>query len=196
MKIVGLTGGIGSGKTTIAQMFSKLGVPIYIADVEAKKLTNTSKIIRRHLIELLGEESYNKEGINKKYVANLIFNNEDLLNKVNKIIHPKVAQHFKKWMAKQQGVYCIKEAAILFENESYKNCDYTILVTAPEEVRIQRVLKRDHTTRKEIEARINNQWSDSKKAKLASLIIENNKLETSQKKVIETHLFLLKSFQK
>ncbi|PHS64763.1 MAG: dephospho-CoA kinase [Flavobacterium sp.] len=196
MKIVGLTGGIGSGKTIVATMFNELNVPIYIADIEAKKLTNTSKVIRKKLTELLGTETYLETGLNKKFVANKIFNNKELLEKVNAIIHPKVAQHFNKWIKKQEGVYCIKETAILFENEGYKDCDFTILVTAPIKERIHRVLKRDETTKKEIENRINNQWSDAKKSNLADLVIENIKLKDTQQIVKKTHLFLLKSFRK
>jgi len=195
MKIVGLTGGIGSGKTTVAYMFQKLGVPVYIADIEARKLTNSSKIIRKKMIALLGKEAYFKEGINKKYVANLIFNNKKLLENVNAIIHPKVAQHFNKWLKKQNAVYCIKEVSILFENGSYKNCDYIILVTAPKEIRIQRVINRDQSAIEEVENRMNNQWSDEEKKNLSDIIIQNLDLQTTQKKVNETHLFLLKSFK-
>lgn len=187
MKIVGLTGGIGSGKTTVAKMFSELGVPIYIADVEAKKLTNTSKIIRRELIKLLGERAYNETGINRAYVADKIFNDNDLLQAVNKIIHPRVAAHFKKWVSKQTAAYVIKEAAILFENGSYKDCDSIILVTAPKTIRINRVLARDNSSKSEIEQRMNNQWSDEKKRKLAHVIIENIDLEATKKRVAEIH---------
>lgn len=196
MKIVGLTGGIGSGKTTVALMFKELGIPVYIADKEAKKLTNKSKVIRKKIIALLGEEAYIPSGINKNFVANKIFNDKELLEKVNGIIHPKVAKHFKKWVDKQKGPYCIKEAAILFENDSYKLCDYVILITSPLEDRINRVKKRDQVSRKEIEKRIANQWSDQQKSLLADTIIENTLLETTQEKVKKTHLFLLKSFKK
>jgi|TARA_B110000914_G_scaffold66522_1_gene58117 dephospho-CoA kinase len=195
MKVVGLTGGIGSGKTTILSMFLDLGVPVYIADVEAKKLTNTSKVIRKKIIALLGENSYLKTEINKKYVADMIFNDDELLKKVNKIIHSKVANHFKKWVDKQNGLYCIKETAILFETASYKLCDYTILITSPKEERIKRLKKRDQLTRKEIENRMNNQWSDIEKSQLADAVIENALLKNTQKKVEEVHLFLLKRFE-
>jgi dephospho-CoA kinase len=196
MKIVGLTGGIGSGKTTVANMFKTLGIPMYIADVEAKRLTNTSKVIREKMILLLGKKAYLADGINRKYVADLIFNDKELLEKVNLIIHPEVAKNFDKWVKKQIGIYCIKEAAILFENGSYKNYDSTILVTAPINERIERVLKRDKTTIEEIENRIKNQWSDEKKSKLSDIIIQNIDLQTTQKKVEEINLFLLKSFKK
>ena len=119
MKVVGLTGGIGSGKSTVASMFLNLGVPVYIADIEAKKLINTSKVIQKKIIALLGEDSYLTSGINKKYVADKIFNDNELLKKINQIIHPKIAKHFKKWLSKQNEVYCIKETAILYENSSY-----------------------------------------------------------------------------
>ena len=195
MKVVGLTGGIGSGKTTILSMFLDLGVPVYIADVEAKKLTNTSKVIRKKIIALLGENSYLKTEINKKYVADMIFNDDELLKKVNKIIHSKVANHFEKWVDKQNGLYCIKETAILFETANYKLCDYTILITSPKEERIKRLKKRDQLTRKEIENRMNNQWSDIEKSQLADAVIENALLKNTQKKVEEVHLFLLKRFE-
>ena len=195
MKVVGLTGGIGSGKTTVLSMFLDLGVPVYIADIEAKKLTNTSKVIRKKIIALLGKNSYLKTEINKKYVAAMIFNDDELLKKVNKIIHSKVAHHFKKWVDKQNGVYCIKETAILFESASYKLCDYTILITSPKEERLKRVKNRDQLTRKEIENRMNNQWSDIEKSQLADVVIENVHLKDTQNKVEEVHLFLLKRFE-
>jgi len=195
MKVVGLTGGIGSGKTTVLSMFLDLGVPVYIADIEAKKLTNTSKVIRKKIIALLGKNSYLKTEINKKYVADIIFNDDELLKKVNKIIHSKVAHHFKKWVDKQNGVYCIKETAILFESASYKLCDYTILITSPKEERLKRVKNRDQLTRKEIENRMNHQWSDIEKSQLADVVIENVHLKDTQNKVEEVHLFLLKRFE-
>tara|TARA_A100000171_G_C2140025_1_gene154322 strand:+ start:2100 stop:2684 length:585 start_codon:yes stop_codon:yes gene_type:complete len=193
VKIVGLTGGIGSGKTTVATMFKNLGVPVYIADVEAKKLTNSSKVIRRKLIELLGEEAYSDTGLNRSFVADRIFQDVELLQRVNQIIHPKVKAHFKRWLKKQEGVYCIKEVAILFENGGYKECDYTILVTAPKSLKIERLLQRDATTKEAIAARMKNQWSDTKKIKLAHTVIENIELEETQKSVLKLHKKLLKS---
>lgn len=192
MKVVGLTGGIGSGKTTVAKMFIALGVPVYIADDEARRLTNSSLIIKRKLTDLLGIKVYKNEVLNKKYVADIIFKDKDLLNKVNKIIHPIVSLHFKRWMKNQEGIYCIKEAAILFENDGYKKCDLTILVIAPVKERISRVLNRDGSTKKAIETRIKNQWNDDKKCKLADIIIENIDLIKTKEKVREIHLFLSK----
>lgn len=191
MKIVGLTGGIGSGKTTVAKMFSKLGVPVYIADVEAKKLTNSSKVIHRKLIKLLGEEAYTGEGLNRAFVAEKIFNDKGLLKSVNEIIHPKVAAHFKKWVSKQHTSYVIKEAAILFENGSYKECDTVILVTAPKPIRIRRILARDKISKAEIEQRMDNQWSDEDKIQLADIVVNNIDLEATKKRVAEIHKTLL-----
>ena len=187
MVIVGLTGGIGSGKTTVAKMFSDLGVPVYIADIEAKKLTNSSKPIQRELIALLGENAYINNVLDRKYVADKIFNDKSLLQAVNNIIHPRVALHFNKWVSKQKSNYVIKEAAILFENGSYKNCDLIILVTAPKAIRIKRVMERDQATQSEIEQRMDNQWSDEKKEQLADIILENIDIEAAKKKVLSIH---------
>lgn len=190
MKIIGLTGGIGSGKTTVTRMFSELGVPVYIADEEAKKLTNSSDSIRKKLITVLGEEAYIDGILNRKFVADKIFNDKVLLELVNSIIHPEVAIHFQKWCEEQNSKYVIKEAAILFENSSYKNYDLVILVTAPEAIRIARVMKRDNVSKDKVEERIKNQWSDTKKKKLADIIIENIDLQATQKKVKAIHLSL------
>lgn len=192
MKIVGLTGGIGSGKSTVAGFFKELGVPVYIADTEAKRITNTSKIVRRKITALLGEKSYDSNGLNRPFVADKIFNDKALLNQVNNIIHPKVKQHFARWVKKQKGHYCIKEAAILFENGSYTECDYIILVTAPEPIKVERLLKRDKTTRKEIQSRMDNQWPDARKIPFASFIIENINLEDTKRQVKRIHNRILK----
>ncbi|WP_055443524.1 dephospho-CoA kinase [Lacinutrix himadriensis] len=193
MKIVGLTGGIGSGKTTVAKEFKKLGVPIYIADDEAKKLMNRSKVIRRKLIALFGEDAYKNDELNRPYLAKIIFNDQSLLQKMNAIVHPKVASHFKRWLKKQDAPYVIKEVAILFENGSYKQCDYIITVTATIETRIARLLKRDETTVSKIEAIMKNQWQDEDKIALSQFVIQNDILENTVIQVQKTHNQLLKS---
>jgi dephospho-CoA kinase len=190
MKIIGLTGGIGSGKTTVANMFKDLGVPVYIADIEARKLTNSSKVIKRELTKLLGSSCYQGGTLDRKYVASKVFNDSKLLDALNAIIHPKVAAHFNSWQRKQQGVFCIKEAAILFENEGYKQCDLTILVVSPEQERIKRVIKRDAISEEEVLLRIKNQWSDEKKKKFADIIIENIDLISTKSQVLDVHSIL------
>lgn len=187
MKIVGLTGGIGSGKTTVAKMFNDLGVPVFIADVEAKKLMATSKIINRQLKELFGQQAYLEHDLNKPYIANAIFNNKTLLEKMNAIIHPKVASQFKKWIKKQVAPYVINETAILFENNSYKQYDVIITVTAPKALKIKRLLKRDETTLEKIEAIMENQWTDEEKIRLSHYVIVNSDLEKTRQQVVKIH---------
>jgi dephospho-CoA kinase len=191
MKIVGITGGIGSGKTTVAKMFAALGVPVYYADDEAKKLMNSSITIRESLTALLGKETYIDGILNRKFMANKIFNDKELLEKVNAIIHPQVAAHFQNWTTQQNYPYVLKEAAILYESGSYKDCDKVILVTAPKETRIQRVMDRDKVTREEVEARMKNQWPDSKKEELADYIIQNESISHTQDEVNVLHRSLI-----
>lgn len=191
MIIVGLTGGIGSGKTTVANMFIELGIPIYIADVEAKKLMNSSKVIKRELIQLIGTNAYSDGKINKAFLADKIFNDKDLLVEMNAVIHPKVKTHFKKWIKIQRSLYVIYEAAILFENGGYKECDYIITVTAPETVRIQRILQRDNSTKQSVRAIMDNQWNDAKKVKLSHFVIENKELSQTAKQVKNIHQKIL-----
>ena len=191
MKIVGLTGGIGSGKTTVAELFADLGVPIYNSDIEAKNLTNHSENIREELIALLGIETYKDGFLNRKFMADKIFNDKHLLTKVNGIIHPRVAEHFRKWVSLQNSKYVIKEAAILFESGSNTQCDVVILVTAPREERIRRVMDRDQVSKEEVEARINNQWSDEKKMELSDFIIQNIHLSETQNQVNYIHSCLI-----
>jgi len=193
-KIVGLTGGIGSGKTTVANYFKALGVPVYIADVEAKALMKRSKIIKRKLIQLFGKKAYVNDELNKALIAQKIFNNAALLESMNSIVHPKVASHFKRWLKKQDTPYVIKEAAIFFENGTYKSLDCIITVTAPEASRIQRVVKRDQSSEKKVKAIIKNQWSDAEKVKLSDFVIENINLEDTKNQVNKIHQKILKKY--
>ena len=195
MKIVGLTGGIGSGKTTVAAMFANLGVPIYIADDEAKKLIKSSKVIKRKLLKLFGEEAYINGSLNKPFIANAIFNNKVLLEKMNAIIHPKVASHFNKWMRKQTAPYVIKEAAILFENNTYKSFDFIITVTAPKEIKIERLLKRDDTSLKRIKDIMKNQWTDEEKIKYSDFVIVNKAIENTEMQVAKIHTEIIESLE-
>lgn len=192
MKIVGLTGGIGSGKTTVAKEFQSLGVPIYIADEEAKNLMNNSKVLKRQLTKLFGEKAYVDNALNRPYIADIIFKNKDYLQKINALVHPKVGVHFKKWVFKQPTDYVIKETAVLFENDGYKQCDFIITVTAPKDLRIARLLKRETTTKEKIEDVMNNQWSDDAKVKLSHFVINNTTIENTKEQVLKIHHELLK----
>ena len=191
-KLVGLTGGIGSGKTTVAKYFEELGVPVYIADSEAKALMNRSKVIRRKLIALFGNEAYLENTLNRLFIAQQIFNDKKLLNAMNAIVHPKVASHFKRWVNKQDSPYVISEAAILFENGSYKKYDFIITVTAPENIRLQRVIKRDNSNKQKVEAIMANQWSDQEKIKRSDFVIENIDLQQTKIQVRKIHKKILK----
>jgi dephospho-CoA kinase len=195
MKIVGLTGGIGSGKTTVAKAFEALGIPIYIADDEAKKLMNRSKVIRRKLIQLFGEKTYLNNTLNRSFLAEVIFNDKEKLQQMNNIVHPRVRRHFEKWVLKQNAPYVIKEVAILFENNSYKQCDFVITVTADKDLRIKRLLKRDDTTKKKIKAIMDNQWSDAEKMKRSHYVIVNDALDSTKKQVHKIHHEILRKIQ-
>ncbi len=192
MTIVGLTGGIGSGKTTVANFFKELNVPVYIADNEAKKLMNVSKILKRKIKKVFGDEAYINDELNRPFIASKIFKDKSLLNKMNAIVHPKVGKHFLKWLEKQKHPYVIKEAAILFENDGYKDCDYIITVIADKHVRINRILERDNTTIQKINAIMQNQWKDEDRITLSDFVIVNNTLKNTKEQVFETHKKLLK----
>ena len=192
MIIVGLTGGIGSGKTTVANEFAALGIPVYIADVEAKKLMQKSKIIKRKLIQLFGSKAYIDDALNKPFIADKIFNNTNLLEKMNAIIHPRVAKHFNKWVLNQSSSYIIKEVAILFENNKAQFCDYVITVTTPKALRIKRLLNRNQTTKEKINAIIKNQWSDEDKIVGSHYTINNIDIDDTKGQVLDIHNKILK----
>ena len=193
MKIVGLTGGIGSGKTTVAGFFKDLGIPVYIADDAGKRLLAENSDIREKVSKLLGVAAYNEQVPDRKYIANKVFKDKDLLEKLNAIIHPAVASDFQDWVSKQTSEFIIYEAAILFEAGGYKKCDLSILVTAPHELKIGRLQKRDDSTVEEIEARMGHQWPDEKKAKLADFLIENKDLQQTKQEVSDIHIQILKA---
>lgn len=196
MIVVGLTGGIGSGKTTVANFFKDFDIPVYIADVEAKALMVRSKVIRRKLIALFGEQAYIGKTLNRTYIASKIFNDKDYLDKMNAIVHPKVASHFKRWLKRQNSPYVIKEAAIIFEHKKQEEYDFIITVIADVEERIKRVLKRDDTNRAKIEAILNNQMSDEEKIKKSHFVIKNDDLQHTKKQVSKTHQSILKKIRK
>lgn len=192
MKVVGLTGGIGSGKTTVANFFHDLGVPVYIADEEAKKLMNVSTSLKEEIIALFGEQAYKKNHLDRKFIASLVFGNKEKLESLNALVHPEVTRHFNQWKQKQTAPYLLYEAAILFEKGGYKKCDFNILVTANHSEKIKRLVQRDNSTIEEIAARMSHQWPDEKKLKLADFIIENKDFSTTREQVQKIHNYLLK----
>lgn len=196
MKVAGLTGGIGSGKTTVANFFKELNVPVYIADDAAKLLMNSSPEVRAQILKLFGKESYSEAGLNRKYLASKVFNSEEKLQQLNLIVHPAVAEDFNNWKLQQESPYVIYEAAILFEKGGHKKCDWVILVTAPLEQKLERLQKRDQSSLEEIEARMQHQWSDEQKRPLADFEIKNEELDSTKEQVRKIHDFLLKATKK
>ncbi|MBA22634.1 MAG: dephospho-CoA kinase [Flavobacteriales bacterium] len=192
-RIVGLTGGIGSGKSRIAGRFAELGVPCYIADDRAKELMNSSTSLRNAILENFGPQSYADDKLNREFISNLVFKDMDRLVLLNALVHPAVAQDFSEWISEQNSSYVIKEAAILFESGGAEQCDEVILVTAPMETRIERVLARDHSTVDAIKSRMSKQWADEKKIPLADYHIENIKWEDTLTKIDVLHQKLLQN---
>jgi dephospho-CoA kinase len=174
MKKIGITGGIGSGKSFVANIIEKMGYPVYYSDVRSKELTNIHPIIRQGLIDLVGENVYFEGELDKKILASAIFSNEEMRLKVNQLIHPIVRQDFEDWAKAQTSDLIFNEAAILFETGAYRNFDATVLIYAPIELRLKRVLKRDIITKEEVLARINNQMSDEEKLKMTPYSILND----------------------
>jgi len=189
--IVGLTGGIGSGKSTVAKMFKKLGVPVYNSDKKAKKLMKSSKKLRASIKSLLGNDAYDGKKLNKAYISGKIFKDKSLLDQLNTIVHPCVRKDFISWAKKQKAPYVIQEAAIIFENDLYEFYDKIVLVTAPEKIRLERVMERGGASRSDVLARMKNQWQDAKKIKLSDYVIDNLALNDTIIKVKEVHKLLL-----
>jgi len=193
-KIIGLTGGIGSGKSTVANYIASKGIPVYIADEEAKKIMENADVKQR-IQNLFDESVLNAdETLNRKKIGELVFNNPSKLKELNTIVHPEVKEHFKKWLKEHRKFpFIIKEVAILFETGGNKQCDKVILITAPEELRIQRAMKRDNLTKNDILVRINNQLPESKKKELSDFVIENIDLSDTFLKIDEILKILAKT---
>ncbi len=191
-KVIGITGGIGSGKSLISELFNSLNYPVYNSDLEAKKIYQVPRI-KKLVVRLLGEESYEKDLLNKAYIAQKVFSDSGLLEQLNAIIHPSVGAHFLEWKKNQKSAFVIKEAAILIESGAYKSCDYIINVSAPEKIRIARVIKRDSVLEKEVQARIEKQLSDKERNAHANWIILNDGSESVIKQVMEIHRKLEKT---
>lgn len=184
---IGLTGGIGSGKSTIARMFEVLGVPVYYADKAAKRLYNTDKELMASLKQHFGEDIYTEGEINKTRLAEIVFNDEKKLALLNSLVHPPTIRDAEKWMSNQNSPYVIKEAALLFESGSVASLDYVIGVKAPVALRIKRVMDRDGVTREEVMRRINRQIDEEIKMKLCDFIIQNNEQQLVIPQVLALH---------
>ena len=176
MKIIGLTGGIGSGKSTVAKMFNELGVPIYYSDDEAKRLMNTSDQIKKGLIDVFGQKSFENGKLNRAYIAALVFNDKEKLKNLNAIVHPEVKSNFKKWIMNQNAPYIIQENPLIFENNSQHDFDLVITVTAPEKNRIKRVMARDGLSENQVLDRVKNQLDDESKINGSDFVIINDTL--------------------
>lgn len=192
---IGITGGIGSGKTTACKVFQLLGVPVYYADEEAKKLLDENPEVKKSIVETFGNEVTDDKGrIDRKKLAALVFNNKEHLEKLNNIVHPAVAKHFEDWLKNNHTAkYILKEAAILFESGAYKITDKVITVVAPLELKIVRAMQRDNTDRLTIEQRIKNQLGDEEKIKRSQFIIQNDELQLLIPQVIAIHQQLMRS---
>ncbi len=193
MICVGLTGGIGSGKSYIAQIFNSLGIPVYEADSRAMEITNTIPSIRKKIISIFGEQAYQHNKLNRKWIGDQVFDHPSLLQKLNDIIHPEVDLDFAIWCSENTASpYLIKEAAILFETGSYSQLNFNILVTAPDNLRIARVSERDQMSPDQIRKRMQNQWSDEDKLKLADFVIINDGEALILPQIINIHEKLIK----
>lgn len=189
---VGITGGIGSGKSLVCKVFGTLGVPIYNADAAAKSIMVEDAAVVAALKSSFGEMVYLPDGaLNRKHLSEIVFNDKQQLDKLNAIVHPAVIQAAEDWANRQTTAYSLKEAALLFESGSYVSLDYTILVVAPEEVRIQRVVARDGSAVDEVKARIDKQWDDDRKAELADFILINDGIQPLIPQILDIHHKLL-----
>ncbi|MFW5823322.1 MAG: dephospho-CoA kinase [Tangfeifania sp.] len=185
--IIGITGGIGSGKSTVCTVFKLLKVPVFEADKVAKELLDTHPEIKSGLVHRFGQNICTENGtIDRRKLAEIIFNDESQLKKMNQLVHPAVRNEFKEWVAKhEQYPYVIHEAAILFESGFYRMMDYTILVSAPREQRIKWVMKRDGVSRQQVEERMKNQMPEEEKQKLATRVLKNNNQQLLIPEIIE-----------
>ena len=190
-KIIGLTGGIGSGKSRVVEVFTTLGVPCYIADQAAKKLMINNAMVKQQIKDFFGEKAYDQNGLNRTFIGELVFKDPQKLKALSAIVHPAVAQDFSEWVSQQDYPYVIKEVAILFETGGYKAVDQSLLITAPKEVRLQRAMQRDQSAKEEVLARMNNQWEDEQRLPLASHVIENLTWKDTEKEIKRLHKYFL-----
>ena len=184
---VGLTGGIGSGKTTVARIFEILQVPVFDADKAARNLMNENPSVRADVIKIFGEKSYSQNTLNRKFISGIVFNDPEKLAALNGIVHPATLQNAQEWFNSQSGIYAIKEAALLFEAGAEKDVDYVIGVSSPLPLRIQRIQHRDGLSTTEIEARINRQMNEEEKLKRCDFVLYNDEKQLLLPQVIALH---------
>jgi dephospho-CoA kinase len=191
MKIIGLTGGIGSGKSSVARVFESLGVPIFYADKSGRTVLEADALVRNAVINLIGKEAYDEQ--NREFIASIVFSDDQKLAALNQIIHPAVARDFESWKARLTGQpdYCLREAAILFESGSDKDCDHVICVSADRKTRIDRVKKRDGASIAAIEARMAKQMPQEDKEERSDFVITNNGNESVIEQIVKVHLRIL-----
>ena len=193
---IGLTGGIGAGKTTVAHIFEVLGIPVYFADDAAKKLMNENENLRQEIIKNFGSESYVDGKLNRRFLAEAIFSDSKKTLLINSIIHPATLADAEKWFHEQQGPYAIKEAALIFEANAENNLDLVIGVSSPLEIRLQRVMKRDGITLEAVEKRMQHQMEENKKMERCDFIIFNNDKDLLIPQVISIHENLLQNIER
>ena len=184
---IGLTGGIGSGKTTVAKIFKQLGIPVYLSDDRAKALMLENESLRKSLIGLFGEQAYVDGVLNRAYLASIVFSNDEALTKLNELVHPILQKDFELWSSHQQSPYIIKEAAILLESGANKGLDKIVLVEAPKELKISRVVQRDHVEYEDVLARMNKQWTDSQKREHSDYVVSNDEKSSLLEQVLKLH---------
>ena len=189
---IGITGGIGSGKSTVAKLFEVLGIPVYYADDAAKQLMNENEALKLQVQKEFGNEAYTNDKLNRKYIADIVFANPEKLELLNSIVHPATLKDAEEWMNKQTTPYTIKEAALIFESGAQEQLDYVIGVYAPTPLRIQRTMQRDNISREEVMARMNKQIDETIKMRLCDFVITNNEQQMVIPQVLALHQTLLK----
>ncbi|MDP2412796.1 MAG: dephospho-CoA kinase [Daejeonella sp.] len=186
---IGITGGIGSGKTTVCKVFELLGVPVFYADDVAKSIMHTDPILKSEVLDAFGQNSYTQSGeLNRSYISSIVFNDKYELEKLNSLVHPAVFRAFDTWVLSQkEASYVIKEAALLYESDAYKMCDQSVLVISPIETRISRVKARDGISAEDIQLRMNRQFSDEQKMKFADHVLNNDERQLLIPQIIQLH---------
>lgn len=184
---VGLTGGIGSGKSTVARILEGLGIPVYYADVEAKRIMDESQPLRESLIRHFGQEVFAGGQLNRSYLAGIVFQDKEKLELLNSLVHPETLRDADEWLEKQSSPYAVKEAALIFESGAQEHLDYVIGVTAPQALRIQRTMHRDGVSREEVLARMKRQLDDSMKMKLCDFVLHNDEQQPLLPQVLALH---------